>query len=130
LSLVVSHAGVAPVHAVLFPASHCTHAPAFGPVVTHAGSADVGHGNADAMPKSLVHPTHVLVAGSHAPVVPVHAPELLPLHWTQAPLRQIGKPFVGQAFVAPEPKSPLQGPHPLLMHDGRPGGQSSDVTHV
>jgi hypothetical protein len=38
-SAVTSQTGVAPVHAVLFVASHCVHAPEFVPVVRHAGSA-------------------------------------------------------------------------------------------
>jgi hypothetical protein len=129
LSLPVSQTGVAPVHAVVFVVSHCTHAPALGPVVKHAGSA-AGHGNDDATPKSLVQPTQKFVLGSHEPVVPVHADELPAVHCTHAPPRHTGKPAVGHAFVAPELKSPLHGPQPLLMHDGSPGGQSSDVAHV
>jgi hypothetical protein len=39
VSAVTSQTGVAPVHAILFVASHCAHAPAFVPAVRHAGSA-------------------------------------------------------------------------------------------
>jgi hypothetical protein len=54
------HTGVAPVHAASFAAVHCTHVPALGPLVAHAGVAP---------PQSVARlgsqPRHMLVVGSH-----------------------------------------------------------------
>jgi hypothetical protein len=115
----VSQKGVAPVHAVVSPVLHCTHAP----VPRHAGSAAVLHACDAPEPKSPLQPTHVSVVVSQLPVLPVHAVVLqfgdvaVEQHWTQPPSKQIGKPAGQSAFVE-------HGPQPWLMQTGRPGGHS------
>lgn len=111
---------VAPVHAAVFPTSHCAHPP----VPRHTGLS-CGHSNGVVGgPKSPSHPTHVLVAGSHDPVLPVQFPVCVASHWTQPPSLHTGKPAEGHAPMPPG-KLDVHGPHPpVTSQTGKPGGHS------
>lgn len=90
------------------------------------GNLFVGPGSE---PKSPEHPTHLFVSMSHEPLfgMRAHAVELVALHSRHAPSTQAGLAWVGHASGLPEPKSPTHEVQPLLMHTGRPCGQSAEV---
>ncbi len=128
----VLHTAVGATHALVFVALHCTHAPAFGPAVTHTGVAALHSNGVVGGPKSPSQPLHVLVVGSQEPVLPVHAPVCVESHCTQPPSLQTGKPASGHACAPPDPKLPTHGPQPPpAVQMGRPGGQFvTPGTHV
>ena len=126
------HTDVGSLQAVVLEALHCTHAPALAPDVRHTGVVALHSNVVVGGPKSPSQPTHVLVAGLHEPVAPVHAPVCVGSHWTHPPSWHTGKAEVGHAVALPEPKFPEHGPQPPpAVQMGRPGGQLvTPGTHV
>lgn len=80
------------------------------------------------------HSTHVLVTGSQALVGATQLPLLVGEHGAQLPafgplVRHAGRSAVRHAWVAPLPKSPLQGTHVPPSQLGFEAGHWPSVTH-
>jgi hypothetical protein len=117
--VVVSHDGVAPVHASVVLAEHCAQLPSG----RHAGLLAVGHGKVAPESWSPLHAVHELVKKSHAGVV---APQSL--HPPHCPLLHTGA-VLGQACDVPPPKSPSQAPQAPFTHSGKAPPQSAGLVH-
>jgi hypothetical protein len=127
--LLTSHDGVLTPQAVALVAEHCTQAP----LDRQAGAEAWGHACVAEEPKSPLHASQMLPVGSqmgavagqlaleshpqlplatlHVGCPPVHAVELVAEHCSHRPPTQARSAAVGQASVALDPASPLQGLH-------------------
>jgi len=122
-SIMVSHTGVAPVHAAVAPVVHCSHWPANVPDVTQAGvlpeqSAAVHARQVCAVVSQIgvppeqsapvAQPTQRSVVGSQIVVAPVHAADMPGSHCTQVPVLE---PVVAHTPVAPTQSAAVQPRH-------------------
>jgi hypothetical protein len=149
MCFVSSQTGVVPTHSPWSAAVHCTHLPVSAPLFTQAGASGAAHAagvpeprspsQATQVPAALqigvapehcafeLHWTHLFVPGSlQAGVGARQASRSPEVHWTQVPafaplVRQAGAVGEVQAWLAPEPRLPLQPTQVPLWQNGALG---------
>lgn len=119
-----SHVGVVPLHAVAFVAEHATHSP----VARQAGAAPVWHSRVAPEPLSPLQVAHVFVAMLHDGIAPAQAVVFVAEHCTHWPLVHTGVVAPHGAAVA-VPLSPVHATQAPLAQMGKPPEQSAGVTH-